>query len=118
MATLPPQVLLPLLHPSMLLHVLPQIVVPHLLCPICECTLNPQVLLMGFFVCLNSNLFSIFVKTPLQMLLIYIYLELWNAQIAFSHGTTFFPHTLKMMVNVTTTSLPTTNCPNILLMLW
>jgi len=59
---------------------------------------------------LNSNLFYTFAKTPLQVFLIYIYLELLNAQIAFLHGIVFLPHTLNMIMNTTVTSLPMAKC--------
>jgi hypothetical protein len=37
-------------------------------------------------------------------------MELWNGKFAFFHGTIFFPHTPKVMVNAVTTSLPTAEC--------
>jgi hypothetical protein len=49
-------------------------------------------------------------KTLLQMFLIYIYLELLNVQIEFSHGTIFLPHILKMMMNAAVTSLLIAKC--------
>jgi hypothetical protein len=89
-----------------LLPILPQIVAPHLLHWILGFVLDPLVLLLGFLTPLNSNLFSIFAKTLLHMILTYKCFELWNAQIAFSHYIVSFLHTLKMTMNVTMISLP------------
>jgi hypothetical protein len=95
MATLPPQVLLFLLCLSMPL-VLPRITTPRLLFhPTLGLILDPLVLLLSLLVTLNSNLFFVFSKTLLYMILTYRCPKLWNAQIAFFHDITSPPHTLE-----------------------
>jgi hypothetical protein len=106
-ATRPPRVLLSPLRPSMLPPILPHIVVLHLLWPTLHLVLDPLVLFLGLLAPLNFNLFFVFSKTLLHMILTYRCPNLWNVQIAFFYDITYLLHTLRMRMNATTISLLT-----------